>query len=322
MSILNDLITGANNLVHGSPAGPTTTKNGAATMDTILAGQPGDGLYSVLKKNWYTAKPYGFTFNPRGNSSAITMYLPISPSNIAVQTQFATNIITTLYGTVEEHSEVRYYDISISGTTGMAPKYVYPLQGAATPNPPVISPLLGRASFPMVGSLDLGGFFAKTLSLVTQIVDKATDLAGMQTPINTAIYIDQSGYLAFHNLYRFLLVYKRDVAGQSSIADRNQHPLTFFNYKDNVMYDVVIRSFNVVKDSENPQLYNYSINMRGYNLRTAGTNPTNSTSDQQLAALGLAGVKNGSFLGDIKVATDSAKQIVGAALGGVNVIGR
>src|SRR6185369_1371883 len=83
-------------------------------QDTGSDGLPG---YKVIKSNWFTAKPYGFKFTPRAGK-AMTMFLPIAPSNLTISTGFATNAIPTLYGTVEEHSPVRYYDITIEGTTG------------------------------------------------------------------------------------------------------------------------------------------------------------------------------------------------------------
>ena len=82
-----------------------------------------DRPYIVSMDNWYKALPYGFRFSPRDGSASVICYLPLSPENITVSTHFGTNIIPTLYGTIEEHSEQRYYDIVLSGTTGFAPKY-------------------------------------------------------------------------------------------------------------------------------------------------------------------------------------------------------
>jgi hypothetical protein len=85
-------------------------------------------LYSIAYNltNWYQALPYGFK-NVRRDGSVRIMFLPISPSNIQVVTHYATNIVPTLYGTVEEHSEQRYFDITISGTTGFSPRYPHML---------------------------------------------------------------------------------------------------------------------------------------------------------------------------------------------------
>src|SRR5689334_19686681 len=75
----------------------------------------GDTTYTLESQNWYSAKPYGFKASLR-NGRSVVMFLPINPSNLTISTNFATNMIPTLYGTVEEHSEVRYFDITIEGT--------------------------------------------------------------------------------------------------------------------------------------------------------------------------------------------------------------
>lgn len=272
--------------------------------------------YDVIQSNWFTAKPYGFRATFRGGAQ-FTMFLPINPSNLTISTGFATNLIPTLYGTVEEHSPIRYYDITIEGTTGMAPKFIEPLQ---------TKPNVGRASFPVSQGLAniAGGFFTKTLSLIDQVANKASELINGVPKPNTGVFIDQTGYLAFHNLYRFLHRYKEDAAGvDGSTAVRTKHPLTFFNYKDNNQYDVVVRNFTLRRTAENPLLYFYSITLRGYNLRTASD--TDKAVDQtadRLKALGLDGVDSSSLLGDIKKTASSVKGILGPIGAGINVLGR
>jgi hypothetical protein len=280
-----------------------------------------DKTYKVESQNWYSAKPYGFKMSTR-DGGTFTMFLPISPSNLNIQTPFATNIIPTLYGTVEEHSDVRYFDISIEGTTGMAPQFVKP--GAGQDAATIYSQLRqsGRTGTPIAGSISAGGFFAKTLALANQIKGKAADLLDGGPKPKTGIVADNSGYVAFHNLYRFLLQYKKDAAGTGgSTAARQSHPLTFFNYKDNNQYDVVVRSFSMRKSAENPNLYYYSIQLRGYNLRSISS-PINDNLTQRLKDLGINGVDSSSVLGDIKSISSQAKGILGSFVGGISVLGR
>ena len=279
-----------------------------------------DQTYKVESQNWYSAKPYGFKMTTRGNAT-FTMFLPISPSNLTVSTPFATNLIPTLYGTIEEHSDVRYFDISIEGTTGMAPKFVQP--GAGNDANILYSQLRksGRSTVAVAGSISAGGFFAKTLGALNQAKNKAADLLdGGQKP-KTGISPENSGYVAFHNLYRFLLQYKKDAAGTDGSQVRTQHPLTFFNYKDNNQYDVVVKSFTMRRSADNPMLYYYSIQLRGYNLR-AITSPVNDSLTQRLADLGLNGVDSSSVLGDMKSLASQAKGVIGSLAGGINVLGR
>lgn len=279
-----------------------------------------DATYKVESQNWYTAKPYGFKMNTR-DGGTFTMFLPINPSNLNITTPFATNMIPTLYGTIEEHSDVRYFDISIEGTTGLGPKFVEP--GAGQDSSILYSQLRksGRATTPVASSISAGGFFSKTLGLANQVKNKAADILDGGVKPKTGITSENSGYVAFHNLYRFLLQYKKDASGVSSTLDRKQHPLTFFNYKDNNQYDVVVRGFTMRRDVNNPTLYYYSIQLRGYNLRSI-TSPIDDSLTQRLKDLGLNGVDSSSVLGDIKSLSQQAKSIIGSFVGGINVLGR
>jgi hypothetical protein len=250
------------------------------------------------------------------------MFLPISPSNLNITTNFATNIIPTLYGTVEEHSDVRYYDISIEGTTGMSPKFVEP--GRSDKAQDLYNSLQNkrRESFPLNEGISAGDFFSKTLGIVNKIAGKASDLYNGDPKPKSGIFPENSGYVAFHNLYRLLRVYKKDAAGLSgNTAKRKGHPLTFFNYKDNNEYDVVVRNFTMKRSADNPMLYFYSIQLRAYNMRTLSENISEDM-NQRLKDLGLDGIDGSSILGDIKSISNNAKSIVGAAVGGISVLGR
>lgn len=287
-----------------------------------LVSIPNQG-YKPIPENWYTAKPYGFKLTLRNGAQSV-FFLPLSPSNLQITTNFATNIIPTLYGTVEEHSEIRYYDISIQGTTGIAPKFVaeYGKGKAAAASQDTGVKGTGRLTYPITGSIELGGFFSKTLGVVNQILNKASDLMDDKRQLKTGVYVDKSGYMAFHNFYKFFLKYKRDASGVNSVDSRKTHPLTFFNYKDNNEYDVAIRSFVLTRSADNPMLYNYQITMRAYNLRGVGEKLDSGDLKTRLADLGLNGVDSSSLLGDIKKTSNSAKSIIGSLVGGVNILGR
>lgn len=280
------------------------------------------GQYKVEPKKWYKAYPYGFAFwqfdEDKADFPTETFWLPIAPNNINVTTHYATNIITTLYGIIEEHSEVRYYDIVISGNTGIAPKYTVPFAsspdggpiggyaknsgaGIQTPSPPNPgSPSIGRSSF---GSADsagvLGGFlpevtnsFAAAANLVKSIKNGASkNEAGFEPT--------QSGYYAFHNLYKFLLRYKVDASkarevGANTWNGRSQHPLQFLNHKDNIQYDCIPISFTLVRTADNPMLYQYNIKLRAFNLRNVNEKDT-AKSDNLLAELGLGNLSGSVF---------------------------
>lgn len=290
-------------------------------MDTTQLQADMDAIYKTESQNWYSAKPYGFKTTTR-DGGTFTMFLPINPSNLNITTSFATNVIPTLYGTVEEHSDVRYYDIVIEGTTGLGPKFVEP---GAGDDPSILYSQLrqdGRSSFPVAQGISLGGFFSKTLGAVNQVINKASDLLNGAPKPQTGLNAENSGYVAFHNLYKFLLQYKKDASGNTdSNQIRTTHPLTFFNYKDNNQYDVVVRSFTMRKSVQDPMLYFYSIQLRAYNLRSI-TSPIDDSLAQRLKDLGVNGIDSSSVLGDIKSLSQSAKSIIGSAVGGISVLGR
>ena len=292
----------------------------AASSDLQL-----DNLYAPDQTSWYTAKPYGFKLTQRTGTPFI-MFLPINPSNLNVSTNFATNIIPTLYGTVEEHSDVRYYDIVIEGTTGMSPKFVEPANSTDPNYAYGALAQTGRAQFKIASSVPLGGFFSSTIAQISNVLAQAGKIANTLTGNNTApetgIYTNQTGYLAFHNLYRFLLKYKKDAAGVESNAHRTTHPLTFFNYKDGVEYDVAVKNFTLRRSAENPMLYYYSITMRGYNIRSSGGLADFPDLNQRLKDLGLDGVQSSSLLSTIKSVSSGVKAIVGSAANGINLFGR
>jgi hypothetical protein len=289
--------------------------------ETFLSKAKGDGTYKVEEQNWYSAKPYGFRANMRDGKTTITMFLPINPSNLTINTSFATNIVTTLYGTVEEHSDVRYFDISIEGTTGMAPKFVSPSFSPDSGTAFKETRKSGRSTASVVGAISAGGFLARTMAAINQLKQKAADLAGSQIKAQTGLIPENSGYVAFHNLYRFLLKYKKDAAGVEGSGLRKRHPLTFFNYKDNNEYDVAVRNFTLRRSADNPMLYYYSIQLRGYNLRGISKQVEEDLT-KRFADLGLNGVQASSSLGEMKSIASQAKSIIGSAIGGINIFGR
>jgi hypothetical protein len=243
--------------------------------------------------NWYKQRPYAFKFTDKDGKTS-TFYLPISPSNINITTHFATNVIPTMYGTVEEHSEQRYFDITISGTTGMSPRFYTTATGQTKASlRDKVGTEIGRASF-TVNTFGLGGFFKRTQQLIQNTINQVTDLFGDPNG-TTGIDLNKTGYVAFHNFYKFLLIYKKDAAGEYGSGSNTRAPLLFVNYKDNNQYNVAIQNFQLTRDASQPMLYNYNITMRAYNLKTADEPDTNIDLGSRAAELGLDGIKTSLF---------------------------
>jgi len=299
-------IAGALGISDNGENSPTNLKSMASTP------------YTAKSQNWYRALPYGFRFNSR-DGDKWTCYLPLAPENIIVSTHFGTNIIPTLYGTIEEHSEQRYYDIVFSGTTGFMPKYHTPFGGTPEKS-------LGRKSYKDDKSnvgIDpqlAGGFFQSSIGALNQGLNTVSKMAENFTgvEINSGVTPSASGYMAFHNFYRFLLAYKKDAAGLSSTKKRkkNGHPLTFLNYKDNQQYDCAITKFDLTRSAASPNLYNYKITMRAYNLRDLNDlDEDTGKISERLEDLGLSGVE-GSLFQKMKQTSNGAKGIIGVVTGG------
>ena len=302
---------------------------------------PGSGfnfedIYKIQNTghDWFRQLPYGFFFANRnckaiGGSDSLYAWLPIAPSNLTITTQFATNIITTLYGVVEEHSEIRYYDITIQGTTGFSPRY-------PAPNANVDQKALrGRRHFienPFFAKLNSTGFAQQTLGTITTAAETVMDAFGNENTTgipdtlkgtDVACQGPSTGYLAFHNLYRLLQLYKRDASGQPdskgfSQADtaRTIHPLQFLNNKDGNKYDVVPISFSMIRTAESPMLYHYSIVMRGYNLRNVDAK---TPGIDKLSSLGLGG--GASLFNQVSSAASTITSGVSGVMGALGGLG-
>lgn len=304
--------------------------------------------YTIESVRWYRSYPYGFAFwniKAASGPATETFWLPISPNNINIVTHFATNIITTLYGIVEEHSEVRYYDIIIQGNTGIAPKYTtaFSAKTAVPPGAPVPVPGLslpslnpggpsgGKTNF-QPSALDialssLGGFLPEVTNTISAAANLITGAFGETN--NTGIKPEQSGYLAFHNFYKFLLRYKQDTSRETTTSQsvalstqsqlglggadsRKQYPLQFLNYKDNIKYDVIPISFTLSRSADSPWLYNYNIKLRAFNLQNVNAKPA---FDNVAALVGLDDL-SGSLFSKLTGYVGAAATLI-SGLGGI-----
>ena len=288
-------------------------------------------LYNPIPINWYQSKPYAF--KAKRDAQSYIFYLPINPKNINIVTHFATNVIATLYGTVEEHSEQRYFDITISGTTGFAPQFTEEAQVTKTTGvPPALIGSGGRKRYSdfSVSSL-AGGFMGKTVGKIQNALNQANtalNTLGNTNNYKTGVFNNSSGYVAFHNFYKFLLQYKKDAVASGSLATppvesmrstpAPNPPLLFVNYKDNNQYSCAIQRFTLERSAEDPMLYNYSIQMRAYNLSPI-ISETPPVLKNRYEDLGLDSTL--SIAAKAKVAINAGKSALSSARGAVKTLG-
>lgn len=288
--------------------------------------------YEPKPDNWYKSQPYAFKAQRDGKT--YLFYLPINPKNLSITTHFATNIITTLYGTVEEHSEQRYFDIAISGTTGFSPQYVGEVESPKV-GPPNLKTLSqpGRKRYSDISISDaLGGFFPKTAGKIEQVLNQAGSVIKAATGSNghqVGVFNNVSGYIAFHNLYKFLLEHKRSASSGSAIPKKSfkesmapgsgkNSPLQFINYKDNNQYSCVVQRFVLERSADNPMLYNYTINLRAYDLRPIVAEQAPELRDR-FKDLGLDSTL--SIAAMSKVAINSGKGALSSGKGAIKTLG-
>jgi hypothetical protein len=220
-----------------------------------------------------------------------------------------------MYDTIEEHSEQRYYDITISGTTGMVPRY-YDSPDLMERDDSIGGKLStpGRASYSVRESIggNLGGFLKRTQALVDNAANQVRDLFGEPNG-STGVNLNKTGYVAFHNFYKFLLIYKKDMSGEDNTGEAKS-PLVFINYKDNNQYNVAIQNFQLTRDANTPMLYNYNITMRAYNMIQADATEVSRDLTNRISELGLDSIDNNSLFSKLANKSRQAKNAAYSAI--------
>lgn len=270
------------------------------------------------ESNWYISLPYGFDFGSGVDTTRF--YLPISPSDLSITMNMATNIVTTLYGVVEEHSSIRYYDITIHGNTGISPQYIYsePTFGSKVLLPFSGQPEPGRSAF-QAGVLarlseNLGGQGAAITGRVQAVADMAMEIGGMNFN-RSGLRDQQTGYFAFHNLQLAFIKYKQDMVNRDDpvALAAGKKSMSFFNYKDNQRFDCIPLSFSMNRSATNPLLYNYSIRLRAFNLRPLSSDRISLLMSDMASQLGL-GRTSGDLVREIQQKISMVSTLISGAL--------
>lgn len=255
--------------------------------------------YQIVYENWYKTIPYAFRIENPPTENAITFgkkptvnpsalksklqnaqikayFFPVNPESINISTPYAVVVTPTLGGVVEEHSGAVFYNITVSGTTGVIPELNFS-NGVPRDPQSLLRPVSHEDSW-LEGKANQLGFGGGTVAAVSSIVSAITGTSSKMVDGKRNL---TSGYTAYHVLYKFIWLY------HFSKANGAQHQLKFVNYKDNNQYNVVVQNFNLTRDKSRPHLYQYSITMRGWNLQTVGPRPSFGDPEQRLKDLGL-----------------------------------
>jgi len=279
--------------------------------------------YTIKYENWYKTIPYALRIvslqggvspsalisgatgqSPTEGATPMHFFFPVNPESISINTPFATVVTPTIGGIVQEHSGAVFYNISISGTTGVIPDLNFTTGIPRNANTD-LRPLGGDK--PTIPNF-LGGFGASTIGAINSAVSAIT---GTSPKMVGGDKDGKSGYTAFHVLYKFIWLYH--------FAKANGAPqqLRFMNYKDNNQYDCVVTNFNLSRDKGRPHLYQYTIQLKAWKLSTANQQPSflNKT---RLSELGLN--EGPSLKAEAFRAINTAKTVLNTAAGLLNAV--
>lgn len=274
--------------------------------------------YMIEYGNWYKTIPYGFRIEPPpfdlnawlasvgpsalGNFSTTSFFFPVNPESISISTPYAVQVTPTMGGIVEEHSGAVFYNITISGTTGVIPEIDF-LQGTHRSPDEVRTMATDK---PLIKSGFLGGFGSGTINAINSAVSKIT---GVESKLVDGSVTQKTGYTAFHVLYKFIWLYHHGKANGIPFK------LIFANYKDNNQYNVIVQNFQLSRDKNRPHLYQYTIQMKAWNLSN-NTSEQKFESSQRLADLGLD--SGPSFKAKMFRVINTTKSTLNAAAGLLN----
>ncbi len=245
--------------------------------------------YQILYQNWYKSIPYALRIDPGEKlesikfgslsilaptdlapSNPIMYFFPVNPESISISTPYAVNITPTLGGVVEEHSGAVFYNITISGTTGVLPELDF--STGIPRSPENLRPTSAKDGF------SLGGFASGAIAAVNNIV---STIVGTSSKLVDGKRNVKSGYTAYHVLYKYIWLY------HFTKANGVRHNLKFINFKDNNQYNVAVQNFQLNRDKSRPNLYQYAITMKAWNLKTMDGVAIFGDPAERVANLGL-----------------------------------
>lgn len=234
--------------------------------------------YQIKYENWYKTIPYALRIvdlNANGELlNQMRFFFPVNPESININTPFAAVVTPTIGGVVQEHSGAVFYNITISGTTGVTPDLDH---STGVPRNPENETRNTASTGSVIPAGIAGGFGASTINAINSAVSAIT---GTSSKMVDGKRNRTSGYTAFHMLYKFIWLY------HFAKSNGAKQQLRFINYKDNNQYDCVVTNFTLSRDKSQPHLYRYSIQLKAWKLNGADSIPGFSTADR-LKSLGL-----------------------------------
>jgi len=257
-------------------------------------------FYTVSAEDWYKTYPYRFKIVTKEKTTYYS--LPIPPEALSYQMVSASQLIPTLGGVVEETSPTVFWQIALSGTTGIGISRKY---SNKTSTDTLDMPASGESNFRRVlkggllantynkaanvfeavtGALDQGAVGAMGLleglastaqrynsSAVRNNIpeesatSKVANLVGLDLSRFSNEQNGTNGYVEIHLLHTFLNAY-------SHLKEANPEDvkLYFESQKDNMQWQVIVKNFAFQKNANQPYLYKYNIVLQGFDLNEVG----------------------------------------------------
>jgi hypothetical protein len=206
----------------------------------------------------------------RDNTVPPSFTLPIPPQTLSIDMQFAAQVEASQGGVVEQYNGAAFYDIALSGTTG-------------------VLPLRGTVETPSAFSANTftGGVLLGTVNAVSTAVQSAATIGNIPFPNVISEEEFQStiasskgygtGYFQFLQLKRFLEWY--DTAKKQKT---NQNlALGFAVWKEREVYVCTPMKFTVNRSAEKALHYQYSIVLRAWKRVVPTSGAVGSLSDHK-----------------------------------------
>lgn len=217
---------------------------------------------TVQESNWNRSFPFQFVLLEKGDNGYTivegqSFTLPIPPQSLTISTPFAIASSVTLGGYLEEHNGAPIRNITLQGTTGVAPA-----RGAATQ----------AKSFGALGSI-----FGGTLQGLRSVVSNTLDAVTSNTQVNLIKEEDvgtngnlhgTTGYFQFMMLRSYLESYVTLKKTKKGVNFR----LAFAIWKDKEFYLVTPISFDLNRSAASPLEYNYAIQLKAWRRWVPGQN--------------------------------------------------
>jgi hypothetical protein len=249
----------------------------------------GDDNFQITKKTWINNNGYYLIimddffetnrvikvpFKKEDEIKSSSYRFPINPESLSIKTPIATILTPTVNSVVEECSGIRFYDITISGNTGVITK--------KTNSKNKDERQLNNIDLKLNPNKNIaGGFGENAISavkkMVTNVEKAANQLFGLEEDkiknlINQISSTSDSGYNRFLELSLMIRVYYNQKKDGKTTKN-----LYFYSAKDNICYQVAILSFDLNRNKSSPLLYNYNIVMKGFEINETETTNTDVT---------------------------------------------